>query len=138
MYICYIKYVHQVLSKLCDFLVYWIKYFGLILCTTGLKMDCSKIDIIQRRKISRYVKDVQSCPGFQTFIEDLFQVIQRLLHLLLLSQRLLKYLLCFFETLKDQNRKYFNLLRRLKQQLFCLLISIDTLRLSLNLIPEIM
>ena len=51
----------------CDFLVKEVKYLGVIISTTGLKMDQSKVDTIQNWKIPRCVKDVQSFLGFANF-----------------------------------------------------------------------
>lgn len=74
----YIKHVQQVLSKLriaqlflniykYDFLIYKVKYFMLIISITGFKIDYSKVDIIQKQKISYYVKNIQSFLKFANF-----------------------------------------------------------------------
>ena len=51
----------------CDFSVKEVKYLGVIISTTGLQIDQSKVNTIQKWKIPRCVKDVQSFLGFANF-----------------------------------------------------------------------
>ena len=51
----------------CDFSVKEVKYIGVIISTTDLKIDQSKVHTIQNWKIPCYVKDVQFFLGFANF-----------------------------------------------------------------------
>ena len=72
------EHVRQVLAKLqaaglqiditkCDFYVQEVKYLGLIVSTSGIKMDPAKISAIVDWPTLRSVKDVQAFLGFANF-----------------------------------------------------------------------
>lgn len=72
------KHIQQVLSKLraaqlfldilkYDFSVHEVKYLRMIISTTGLKIDCNKVETIQNWKIFCCVEDVQSFFRFANF-----------------------------------------------------------------------
>ena len=74
----HIQHVGKVLTKLqqaglyldinkCQFHVHEVKYLGLIITTSGLKMDSKKVNTIQQWKVPRCVKDVQAFLGFANF-----------------------------------------------------------------------
>lgn len=74
----HVKHVSAVLQKLqeaglfldikkCEFHTTEVKYLGVIITTSGLKMDPKKIDAIQQWKAPRSVKDVQAFLEFANF-----------------------------------------------------------------------